>query len=80
MGSASDGAVGSGRLTRHYLLERLDTTTLLEDVVQSRNLNQPSHIVREQFVLDDPLRELVPLRLAATVDTDSILLTGRQSI
>lgn len=55
------------------LLERLDSTRLFEDVVQSGYLNQPPHVVREQSVFDDPFRELVPFRLAATIDTDSIL-------
>ena len=47
-------------LTPDDFFEIFDSSTLLEDVVQSRNLNEPSNIVRKEFVLDDPFRKLVP--------------------
>jgi hypothetical protein len=47
--------------TANDLLERLDTARLLEHVVETRDLDQPANIVGEELILDDPLRELVPL-------------------
>jgi hypothetical protein len=46
--------------TVHNFLEVVHVPALFEDVVESRNLDEPADIVREKLVVDDPLRELVP--------------------
>ncbi len=52
-------------------LERLDGPALAVDVVQPRDLDEPAHVMREQLVVHDPARELVPLVRRAPVDADA---------
>jgi len=47
-------------LTPDDFFEIFHSSTLLENVIQSRDLNEPSNIVRKEFVLDNPFRKLVP--------------------
>lgn len=52
-------------LTLDDLLEVVDATGLLENVVEPRDLNKPAHVVGEELILDDPLGKLVPFVLVA---------------
>ena len=42
----------------------------LVNFVQTRNLDQPSHVVRIELVVDDPFRELIPFILGTAVYAD----------
>lgn len=53
-----------GELTLDDLLEVVDSAGLLEDVVKAGNLDEPTHVVGEELIFDDPFGELVPLVLA----------------
>jgi hypothetical protein len=57
--------------TPNDVLEGVNRTVLLVDIVQPGDLNQPTNVVREQLVVDDPLREFVPLVIFTTVDTNA---------
>ena len=57
-------------LTSDDTFKVLHLTGHLVNVVQPRNLNQPSDIVRVEFVMDDPFSELVPFVWGAAIDTD----------
>jgi len=52
---------GRRKLTSNDLFEIFDSSTLLEDVVETRDLNKPTNVIREKFVFDDPLGKFVPL-------------------
>lgn len=47
-------------LTSNDVLEILDHTSSLVDIVETRDLDEPSDVVRDEFVVDDPFGELVP--------------------
>ncbi|KAH3683267.1 hypothetical protein WICPIJ_005736 [Wickerhamomyces pijperi] len=55
------------------VLERVYLVGLLVDVVQSWNLNQPSDIVTDQVVVNDPRSKLVPFINRTTIDGDTVL-------
>ena len=38
---------------------------------ESRNLYEPSHVVRDQFVINDPCSKLIPLVNSSAIDRDS---------
>lgn len=50
-----------GERTVDDLFEVVDVAALLEDVVESGDLNEPSDVVGEELVVDDPFGKLVPL-------------------
>jgi len=51
--------------------ESVDVAALLVDAVQARYLDQPSNVVAEEFVVDNPFGKLVPLGGRAAIDADS---------
>jgi hypothetical protein len=55
------------------LLKVLDRLGGLVDVVQTRDLDQPTDVRREQLVVDHPVGQLVPLVLGTTIDRDTVL-------
>jgi hypothetical protein len=57
--------------TDDNFFECVDCTSLLVYLVQSRNLNEPANVVREQIIVDDPFRKLVPLIHGSAVNTDT---------
>lgn len=58
-------------LTSDDVLKALDGAALFEEVVQSRNLDEPADVVREDLVVDDPFCELIPFIHVPTVDADA---------
>lgn len=62
----------SGR-TLNDLFEILDSPVRLINLIQSRDLNEPSDIMTEQSIIDDPRRQFIPLLSAASIDTNPIL-------
>jgi hypothetical protein len=50
----------SSLLTLDDILEIFDQAPAPEHLVQPRNLDEPSDVVRDELVVDDPFRELVP--------------------
>ena len=62
--------IREAELTLDNVLERVDRAVLLVDVVQTRHLDEPAHVVRVETVVDNPARELVPLVRVAAVDAD----------
>jgi hypothetical protein len=59
------------RLTPNDVTEVFDLLRSFEYFVQSRNLNEPSQIVREQFVVNNPFCKLVPLVDVSSIDTQT---------
>lgn len=57
-------------LTPHDVFECIHLTCGFVDFVQPRDLNEPSDVVRQELVVDDPFSQLVPFvqvsRLSAT--------------
>jgi hypothetical protein len=43
------------------LLKVLDQAASFEHLIQARHLDKPTDIVRDELVVDDPFRQLVPL-------------------
>lgn len=56
------------RRTPHDITKVFNLLGALENLVQSRDLNEPSQVVRKQFMLHDPFGELVPLVDVSSVD------------
>ena len=56
-----------------YLLEAVDQFVVLEDVVESRYLDDPADVVGVHLVIDGPLGQLVPLVGLAPVDGEAQL-------
>lgn len=46
--------------TADNILETVDQPLTLVNLIESRNLNQPSNIVRDEFIVDDPLCKIIP--------------------
>ena len=59
--SAPDEKETSRRITFHDVLEIINLPSALVHFVQSRYLDEPSNIVRDELIMNDPFRELVPL-------------------
>lgn len=49
--------------TPNDILKRIDETAGFVHFVQARNLDEPSDIVRDELVMDDPFGEFVPFFL-----------------
>lgn len=60
-----------GPLTLNNLCEVFHQAGLSIDVVETWDLNQPSNVMREEFIVDDPFGQLVPFCDAAAVDADA---------
>jgi hypothetical protein len=58
-------------LTDDDLFESFYRASLLVDLIKSRDLDEPTNIVREQIMIDNPFRELVPLIHRSTINTDT---------
>jgi poly-beta-hydroxyalkanoate depolymerase len=52
------------------VLVRLNGPIGFVDLVDSWNLDEPSHVVREELVIDDPFCELIPLVRRAAVNAN----------
>jgi hypothetical protein len=48
------------QLTLDNILKVLDQASTLEHLVQPWHLDEPADVVRDELVVDDPFRELVP--------------------
>ncbi len=57
--------------TDNDILKGLDRSIRLVHVIQSRDLDEPSDVVRVELIVDDPLCELVPFVRGPTVDAES---------
>ena len=55
--------------TADDILKRPDRSISLVDFIQTRNLNEPPHIVREELVRNDPLGQIVPFTWGSSIDT-----------
>lgn len=61
---------GESDPTDDDLFKRLHDTGSFVHIVQSRDLHQPSHVVRVKFVGDDPLGQFVPFIRRLSVNAD----------
>lgn len=55
------------------VLKVLDLPATLVHLVQPGHLDKPPHIVREQLVVDDPFRKLVPFLQVSAIDRQAPL-------
>lgn len=46
--------------TADNILETVDQPLTLVNFIQSRNLNQPSNIMRDELIVDDPFCKIIP--------------------
>lgn len=69
-------------LTDDNILELLNGTVRLVNVIQARNLNKPSDVVRKKLVVDNPSSELVPFvgRSAVYAQPPFTILPARLSM
>ena len=57
--------------TTYDTFKVFDRPVLLEEVIQTRDLYEPSHIVRVNFVVHHPSREFIPFIHISAINTDT---------
>ena len=57
--------------TTYDTFEVFDRPVLLEEVIQTRDLYEPSHIVRINFVVHHPSREFIPFIHISAINTNT---------
>ena len=58
--NVSLGLTSNAELTPDNIFEIVHQSTAFEDLVYPRHLEEPSDIVRHQFMVDDPFSQFVP--------------------
>ena len=57
--------------TPNYVLERIHRSVLLIDIVEARDLDEPTNIMGKYFVVYDPFSKLIPFVDITTIDANS---------